>query len=416
MLKITPFFIGLRYILSKKDKRIISFTSLISMGGLTLGVLALILVLSVFNGAQGEQRERTLITVPHADISTRGSFAQWQEASQLLTAQPGVNSVSPYIRLEAMLSKNGVHQISEVKGIDPLLEQNTSTIESSMIQGSLQDLRSGEGGIILARRLAAELRLLPGDSVNLIVPELQDAERQLQLNMHSLRVVGIFDVQFSIGSELAYIHLQDSAELLGLEDVAESLHLRLRLDDIYKAAEQLSQGLDLLNRELPGPVYLGEDWSQTEASLFNALRMEKIMTWFMLMMIVAIGAFNIISTLVMLVSEKKADIAILRTMGASENTIMGIFMIQGLLVGISGTVLGALIGLLLAANFSLLAAFIEALFIPEGMFMLSIITTDIQVMDVTITCLCALLISLLATLYPAWKASRIHPAEVLRYE
>jgi lipoprotein-releasing system permease protein len=416
MLKITPLFIGLRYILSKKDKRIISFTSLISMGGLTLGVLALVIVLSVFNGAQGEQRERTLITVPHADISARGSFTQWQQASQLLVAQPGISSVSPYTRLEAMLSKKGVHQISEVKGIDPLLEQNTSDIEASMIQGSLQELRSGEGGIILARRLAAELRLLLGDSVNLIVPELQDAERQLQLNMQSFRVVGIFDVQFSIGSELAYIHLEDSAKLLGLEDVAENLHLRLRLQDIYSAGIQLSQSLDLLNRELPGPEYLGEDWSQTEASLFNALRMEKIMTWFMLMMIVAIGAFNIISTLVMLVSEKKADIAILRTMGASENTIMGIFMIQGLLVGISGTLLGALIGLLIAANFSVLGGFIEALFIPDGMFMLSIITTDIQAMDVIITCLCALLISLLATLYPAWKASRIHPAEVLRYE
>lgn len=416
MFRITPFFIGLRYILSKKDKRIISFTSLISMGGLTLGVLALVIVLAVFNGAQGEQRERTLITIPHADIYTDGDFPQWQTATDLLGTLPGIVSISPYTRLEAMLSKNGIHQVTEVKGIDPELEIETSAIEDSMIQGSLLDLQPGQGGIILGRRLASSMRLLPGDSVNLLVPELLNADNRLQLNMHSFRVVGIFDVRFSIGSELAYIHLADSSRLLGIDNLAEAVRLRLRVDDIYAAPERVSQSLQLLSRELPGADYQGQDWSQTEASLFNALRMEKIMTWFMLMMIVAIGAFNIISTLIMLVSEKKADIAILRTMGAGENTIMGIFIIQGLLVGVSGTALGAILGLLIASNFGLLSGVIEALFIPEGMFMLSIITTEIHSMDVIITCVCALLISFLATLYPAWKASRIHPAEVLRYE
>jgi lipoprotein-releasing system permease protein len=416
MFRITPFFIGLRYILSKKDKRIISFTSLISMGGLTLGVLALVIVLAVFNGAQGEQRERTLITVPHADVTTEGDFTDWPAAIEVLRTQAGVISISPYTQLEAMLSKNGVHQVTEVKGIDPLLEMETSDIEASMIQGNLLDLQPGQGGIVLGRRLAASMRLLPGDTVNLLVPELLNADNRLQLNMHSFRVVGIFDVRFTIGSELAYIHLADSADLLGIEDTSEAIRLRLRVEDIYQAPQMINQSLQVLNQDLPGPSYQGQDWSQTEASLFNALRMEKIMTWFMLMMIVAIGAFNIISTLIMLVSEKKADIAILRTMGAGENTIMGIFMIQGLLVGVSGTALGAILGLLIASNFGLLSGILEALFIPEGMFMLSIITTEIHSMDVIITCVCALLISFLATLYPAWKASRIHPAEVLRYE
>ncbi|PCJ39666.1 MAG: lipoprotein-releasing system transmembrane subunit LolC [SAR86 cluster bacterium] len=416
MLKIMPLYIGLRYILSKKDNRVISFTSLVSMAGLTLGVMVIIIVLAVFNGAQGEQRERTLITVPHADIYTQGNFPLWQQAANLLSQQEGVESVSAYISLEAMLSKNGIHQVTKVKGIDPDAEAQTSEIEDSMLQGSLSELRPGERGIILGRRLANSLRLLPGDAVNLIVPELANNSSRLQLTMHTFTVVGMFDVQFSIGSELALIHLDDSAELLNLNSLDEAVHLRLKVADIFEAANLVNTSLELLTSELPGPDYQGEDWSVSEASLFNALRMEKIMTWFMLMMIVAIGAFNIISTLVMVVSEKKADIAILRTMGAGEWTIMAIFIVQGLLVGVSGTVLGAGLGLIVAVNFDFLGQLLELLFIPDGMFMLSIIETDIQSADVVITCLFALLISFLATLYPAWKASRIHPAEVLRYE
>lgn len=416
MLKNTPFFIGLRYILSKQDNRVISFTSLVSMAGLTLGVLAIVIVLAVFNGAQGEQRQRTLITVPHADIYTRGIFPRWQEAVSLLETQPGIQSIAPYISLESMLSKNGIHQVTEIKGIVPAAELQTSDIESSMLQGSLADLEAGQRNIILGRSLANNLRLLPGDSVNLIVPELAADSSRLQLNMHTFTVSGIFDVQFSIGSNLALIHLEDSAELLGLGNIDEAVQLRLKVYDIYMAAPIVEAGLELLRRELPGTEYLGEDWSVSEASLFNALKMEKIMTWFMLMMIVAVGAFNIVSTLVMVVSEKKSDIAILRTMGASEQSVMGIFIIQGLLIGISGTVLGAVLGLLIAANFEFLGELIEMLFIPDGMFMLSSIGTEIQSLDVLLTCFFALFISLLATLYPAWKASRIHPAEVLRYD
>ena len=234
--------------------------------------------------------------------------------------------------------------------------------------------------------------------------------------MYTFVIVGIFDVQFSIGSELALIHIDDSVELLNLNNIDEAVRLRLKVDDIFNAANLVNRNIDLLASELPGSDYQGKDWSVSEASLFNALRMEKIMTWFMLMMIVAIGAFNIISTLVMVVSEKKTDIAILRTMGASESTIMTIFIVQGLLVGVSGTIFGAGLGLIITANFESIGKLLELLVIPDGMFMLSIIETDIQITDVVITCLVALLISFLATLYPAWKASRIHPAEILRYE
>lgn len=416
MFKITPIFIGLRYILSKKDNRIISFTSLVSMTGLTLGVMVIVIVLAIFNGAQGEQRERTLITVPHADIYTEGNFPEWQQAINILSQQDGIESVSAYTLLEAMLSKNGIHQVTEVKGINPETETLTSEIESSMLHGSLAELRSGDRGIILGRRLANSLRLFSGDAVNLIVPELAKSSSDLQLNMYTFVIVGIFDVQFSIGSELALIHIDDSVELLNLNNIDEAVRLRLKVDDIFNAANLVNRNIDLLASELPGSDYQGKDWSVSEASLFNALRMEKIMTWFMLMMIVAIGAFNIISTLVMVVSEKKTDIAILRTMGASESTIMTIFIVQGLLVGVSGTIFGAGLGLIITANFESIGKLLELLVIPDGMFMLSIIETDIQITDVVITCLVALLISFLATLYPAWKASRIHPAEILRYE
>ncbi len=416
MFKITPIFIGLRYILSKKDNRIISFTSLVSMTGLTLGVMVIVIVLAIFNGAQGEQRERTLITVPHADIYTEGNFPEWQQAINILSQQHGIESVSAYTLLEAMLSKNGIHQVTEVKGINPETETLTSEIESSMLHGSLAELRSGDRGIILGRRLANSLRLFSGDAVNLIVPELAKSSSDLQLNMYTFVIVGIFDVQFSIGSELALIHIDDSVELLNLNNIDEAVRLRLKVDDIFNAANLVNRNIDLLASELPGSDYQGKDWSVSEASLFNALRMEKIMTWFMFMMIVAIGAFNIISTLVMVVSEKKTDIAILRTMGASESTIMTIFIVQGLLVGVSGTIFGAGLGLIITANFESIGKLLELLVIPDGMFMLSIIETDIQITDVVITCLVALLISFLATLYPAWKASRIHPAEILRYE
>ena len=416
MFKITPIFIGLRYILSKKDNRIISFTSLVSMTGLTLGVMVIVIVLAIFNGAQGEQRERTLITVPHADIYTEGNFPEWQQAINILSQQDGIESVSAYTLLEAMLSKNGIHQVTEVKGINPETETLTSEIESSMLHGSLAELRSGDRGIILGRRLANSLRLFSGDAVNLIVPELAKSSSDLQLNMYTFVIVGIFDVQFSIGSELALIHIDDSVELLNLNNIDEAVRLRLKVEDIFNAANLVNRNIDLLASELPGSDYQGKDWSVSEASLFNALRMEKIMTWFMLMMIVAIGAFNIISTLVMVVSEKKTDIAILRTMGASESTIMTIFIVQGLLVGVSGTIFGAGLGLIITANFESIGKLLELLVIPDGMFMLSIIETDIQITDVVITCLVALLISFLATLYPAWKASRIHPAEILRYE
>lgn len=414
--RLPVFFIGLRYLLSRQDKRFFSFTSLISMGGLTLGVTALVLVLSVFNGSQGVQRERTLITVPHADLQADPGFTDWQAAVTLLQSRPDVLAAAPYVPVEALVSQQGYHQVTQIRGIEPALELQVSPIQNSMLSGSLADLRAGEHSIIIGRGLASNLRLYPGDAVNLIVPQSNQASNRVNLQIHRFTVIGIFDVQFDIGTDLAYIHLQDSLELSGRADVGRDLHLRLLTRDIDQAAATVAGSLQLLTTQLPGPVYRGEDWSVSQASLFNALKLEKIMTWFMLMMIVAIGAFNIISTLVMAVADKQADIAILRTMGASQRTVMGIFVVQGSLTGIIGVVLGAVLGIVLTLNFAALSGFVQNIVSPGSLYMISSLPADLRALDVIITCSIALLISFLATLYPAWKASRIMPAQVLRYE
>lgn len=416
MRKHAPFFIGTRYILARKDNRFISFTSLISMAGLTLGVLALIVVLSVFNGTQGVMRERTLITVPHADIWSEGDFTNWPEVAEALLQRPGITGVSPYLRFEAMLSERGSHQVTEIKGILPEGERSVSPIEDTMVLGSLRELEPGARRILLGRVLADSLRVGLGDPVNVVIPRMSGNGSNFDLAMHRFTVAGLFDVQFNIGANLALVHLEDARELMGLADVGEAVHLRLALADVEEAGGLVRDTLAWLARAWPGPDYRGEDWSVSEASLFNALRMEKLMTSFMLMMIVAIGAFNIISTLVMVVSDKQADIAILRTMGAGRSTILAIFIVQGTIVGFLGVALGAVIGVLLAVNFSALSGLLESLLAPSGVYLISSLPAELRRADVTLVCLGALLISFLATLYPAWKASRIQPAEVLRYE
>ncbi len=409
-------FIGLRYILAKQDNQFISFTSIISMAGLTLGVMALIVVLSVFNGSQGIQRDRTLITVPHADIWAKPAFPLWQEAATALLQQSGIVAVSPYTVSDALLSQQGYHQVSQVRGILPAAEIVTSTIEASMLEGSLNNLQPGLHKIVIGRGLAANLRLVLGDAVNLTIPRSNQAGTQVRLDMQRFTVAGIFDVQFSIGSDLALIHIEDSKTLLGINNLATAVHLRLKVADIDQAGQQVVTSLETLNRDFPGPVYQGADWSVTEASLFNALKMEKIMTWLMLMMIVAIGAFNIVSTLVMVVAEKQSDIAILRTMGAGQGTIMSIFLVQGSVVGVAGILLGAVLGVLITSNFTVLTQSLESWISPDSLYVISSLPAELHLQDVVLTCSMALVISFLATLYPAWKASTIMPAQVLRYE
>ncbi len=414
--RLPAFFIGLRYILARKDNRFISFTSLISMAGLTLGVLALIIVLSIFNGLQGLQRDRTLITVPHGDISAVPGFTDAEAAIALLSGMDSVVGVAPYMLTEALLSQRGYYQVTQVRGIDPAREGLVTPIENNMIEGSLADLQGGAQRIVIGRALANSLRLNVGDAVNLTVARSNAGSTAFTTEMHRFTVSGIFDVQFTIGSALALIHIDDSLPLLGIEEPGTHLHLRLKFTDIEAAGAEVARGVDLLRAQLPGPEYHGEDWSVTESALFNALKLEKVMTWFMLMMIVAIGAFNIVSTLVMVVAEKQADIAILRTMGAGQRTVMGIFVVQGSVVGMLGVLFGAVVGIVIALNFAGFSGYLENLLNRDGLYLISSLPSELHWRDVAITCGVALVISFLATLYPAWKASHIMPAQVLRYE
>ena len=386
------------------------------MGGLVLGVLALIIVLSVFNGSQGIMRDRTLITVPHADIQADATFTQWAEASSFLSALPGIKGTAPFMDSEAMVSRQGNHQIARIRGIDPVAEQAIASIAPHIQTGSLTQLVAGARHAILARQLASALRVVPGDSINLVLPSLAADGRNFNLEMHRFTVAGIFDARFTIGANLAYIHIEDSAAFLGLDTVDEALHLRLDLDQVQQAEAIIETSLALLRARFPDHQFSGLSWSQREASLFNALKLEKVMTTFMLMMIVAVGTFNIVSTLVMIVADKQADIAILRTMGAGQGTIMGVFIVQGFLTGLVGTLVGTLLGVAVVLNFDLIAESIQRLTTPDDMFIISSLPAVLQWSDVLLICSCALLISFLATLYPAWQAARIQPAEILRYE
>jgi lipoprotein-releasing system permease protein len=414
--KLPALYIGLRYLLSRQDNRFISFTSLMSMAGLTLGVLALIVVLSVFNGSQSVQRDKVLITVPHADIWAEPAMPDWEQAAALLGTQPGITGVAPYTLTDALLSQQGYHQVTRVRGIDPAREALVSPLAQHMREGSLDSLQPGSRNIVLGYFLAANLRLFPGDVVSLIVPRPNASGNGVSLDIQPFTVSGIFDVQYDIGAELAYVNLGDSLALQQADVPGQALHLRLATDDIDRAAEYLVSSLDLLEQQLPGPRYEGQDWSTAEAALFNALKLEKIMTTLMLMMIVAIGAFNIVSTLVMIVAEKQADIAILRTMGAGQGTILGIFLVQGSMIGVLGIIAGAVSGVVIAINFTPIAIWLENAIDPQGLYLISQLPAVLQRGDVIMICTSALLISFLATLYPAWKASRILPAQVLRYE
>jgi len=250
--KLPAVFIGLRYLLAKRDNRFISFTSLVSMAGLTLGVLALVIVLSVFNGSQGLMRDRTLITVPHADIAATPAFAGGQQAIPLLERLSGVEAVSPYTRIEALVSQQGYHQVTQIRGILPDAETRTSPLPAAMIEGSIDDLQPGQRGIVIGRTLANNLRVWIGDSLNLVVPQSNSAGNRVQLGMHRFTVVGVFDVQFDIGSSLAYIHLQDSEGLLGSMALDSAVHLRLKTSDINAANARVAEALNVLQRELPG--------------------------------------------------------------------------------------------------------------------------------------------------------------------
>jgi len=408
-------FIGSRYTRAKRRNHFISFISLTSMIGLALGVLAMIMVLSVMNGFQREMSNRILGMVPHAVIAGDGQpVDDWQALATQVMAHPEVLGAAPITQLEGMLSFKGAMQPIEIKGIDPQMEGEVSILGSKMMAGRLDDLKPGESGVILGLMTARRFGLKLGDKLTLIVPELSDTPGGVTPRMQRLNVVGVFKVGAELDGSLAMIHRADAARMLRWQpDQVEGV--RVRLADLYRAPETTAEIIAKLDGD-----YRGEDWSLTQGSLFSAMKMEKTMIGLLLLLIVAVAAFNIIATLIMVVADKRADIAILRTLGATPRQVMAIFMVQGSIIGLTGTLIGTVLGILGALNVSALVAWLEKIsgqhIFSSDVYFISTLPSELRLEDVVLVTLAALVLSFLATLYPAWRAAQTQPAEALRYE
>ncbi|QQD21396.1 lipoprotein-releasing ABC transporter permease subunit [Oceanospirillaceae bacterium ASx5O] len=408
-----PLWIGLRYLAAKRRNHFISFISASSMVGMTLGVAVLILVLSVMNGFDRELRERILGMVPHGVLYERGGIQDWQGLASLAEQFPGVAAAAPLTKLQGMLGQGGRVQGVMVTGIDPQAEARVSILPNHIKDGRLEDLQAGEFNVLLGDLLARQLNVMVGDKITLMLPEATLSPAGVLPRVKRLTVAGIFSVGAELDANLAVIHLQDAAKLARLNGEAQAL--RIRFHDLFQAP----QGIWRMVNQLDGQ-YSGSDWTRTHGNLFQAIRMEKTMIGLLLLIIVAVAAFNIISTLVMAVTDKQADIAILRTMGAKPRTIMGIFMVQGLAIGLVGVVLGTVLGILAALSISDLVAWVEQLFgfqiLNADVYFISYLPSQLLWSDVAVVTGASLMLSFLATLYPSWRASRVQPAEALRYE
>ncbi len=415
MFRPLPLLIGLRYTRAKRRNHFISFISLISMLGISLGIVALIVVLSVMNGFHKEIRERILSMASHATLSDpSGDLANWQDLLARARAHPDVVGAAPFIEVQAMLVNGNQVSAALLRGIVPLEEDQVSDLRRDMIRGSVDSLQPGQFQLILGRELAAVLGVGIGDRVTVVTPQIRATPIGILPRLKSFRVSGIFSVGMSdYDRNAGFLHLRDAAKLLQLGDRVTGL--RLKFQDLFEAPRLARQ----LAYELGG-LYRVLDWTQVHQNFFAALRTEKRMMSIILFLIVAVAAFNIVSTLVMVVTDKRADIAILRTLGASPGQILGIFIVQGTTIGFIGTLLGLVFGVLLAANVETLVAQIERLFgvhfLDPNIYYISQMPSDIHLSDVGIVAGSAFLLSVLATLYPAWRAARTEPAEALRYE
>ena len=407
--------IGLRYTRAKRRNHFISFISLISMLGIGLGVAALIVVLSVMNGFQKELRTRILGVASHIQIAgINGELTDWQTIAAQALLNPEVKAAAPFVQSQAMFTvDNGVKGVL-VRGILPDQEERVADFGKTIKSGSLDDLRPGEFGVVLGADLARSLRVFVGDKVTVIAPQGSVTPAGVIPRLKSFTVVGIFEVgMYEYDSGLALIHMADAQKLYQMEDRVSGV--RLKVDDLFQAPRI---GRELV-RYINADAYIS-DWTKSHANFFRAVAIEKNMMFIILSLIVAVAAFNLVSTLVMAVTDKQADIAILRTLGARPLSIMTIFIVQGALVGFIGLGLGIAGGVALALNIDVVVPFIERMlgihFLSKEVYYISDLPSDLQWGDVWGVTLIAFVLALLATIYPSWRASRVNPAEALRYE
>jgi|APLak6261669570_1056073.scaffolds.fasta_scaffold01771_2 lipoprotein-releasing system permease protein len=412
--------VGLRYTRAKRKNHFISFISFTSMIGIALGVWALIVVLSVMNGFQDELRNRILGVASHIEITGfNNRLSDWQTVAKEVTpatpqGESRVLAAAPYVMAQGMLSYGQAVQGSIVRGILPAEEAQVSSLSTHMKSGQLTDLKAGEFNIVLGSDLAMLLGVSVGEKVVLLAPQGQFTPTGVVPRIKQFKVVGIFQIgMYEYDAGLALIHMADAAKLYRMDDQVSGV--RLKLNDLFDATAETAR----LNTQLKGAYYI-TDWTQQHANFFKAIQLEKRVMFIILALIVAVAAFNIVSTLVMAVTDKRADIAIMRTFGASPASIMKIFMIQGALIGMIGTVAGAFFGVLTALNIDTIVPFIERTFkvqfLAKDVYYISDLPSKLLWTDVWTILILSFVLSLFATLYPSYKASRINPAEALRYE
>ena len=415
MFRPLAFFIGLRYTRAKRRNHFISFISLTSMLGMTLGVAVLIIVLSVMNGFDRELKQRVLGMVPHATLTdAAGSMSNWHELIDQVDGEPGFVGAAPFVNAQAMLTYRGAVKGALVNGIDPAMEAKVSIVDENMKAGSLKNLEPGEFGIVLGEILAAQLGARMGDKVTMVLPEASVNPAGVFPRLKRFTVVGLFGVGADLDANLGYINIEDAARFKRLPKGSVE-GIRLETADLFQAPRLVWQ----FANKLYGRYYIS-DWTRTHGQLFQAIQMEKTMVGLLLTIIVAVAAFNIVSTLVMVVTDKQADIAILRTYGLTPMQVMQVFMVQGTLIGVTGTVSGVILGVLGAWNVSAIVAALESMlgiqFLNPNVYFISYLPSQLQWPDVALISVAGLILSFIATLYPAWRASRTQPAEALRYE
>ncbi|MFZ5602332.1 MAG: lipoprotein-releasing ABC transporter permease subunit [Pseudomonadota bacterium] len=411
MYRPVPLFIGLRYTRAKRRNHFISFISLTSILGLTLGVAVLIVVLSVMNGFDRELQRRILGMVPQASVLGYRPLDDWQALVEKARAHEGVEAAAPFIQLQGLLSNKGVVDSAFITGVEPDYEKDVSILPQHMDAGSLNDLKPGDFNIILGSALARKLGLALGDKVTLVLPEAAITPAGIVPRFKRFTLIGVFHVGAELDGMVGFVHIEDAARLARMKGEVEGV--RLRVKDLFQAG---AISWDLANAEQG--KYYASDWTRTHGTLFNAIKMEKTMMALLLMLIVAVAAFNIVSSLVMVVTDKKADIAILRTLGASPGTIMGVFMVQGCVIGVFGTLAGMALGIAIALNISDFFNWLEKVTHTKLMaqYFVNYLPSELRWENVVFIAGMGFLMSFLATLYPALKASKVQPAEALRYE
>ncbi|TDO96899.1 lipoprotein-releasing ABC transporter permease subunit [Marinomonas balearica] len=413
-MNLLPVKIGLRYARAKRKNHFISFISFSSIAGITLGVAVLITVLSVMNGFDRELRQRILGMVPHATVWGDPILQNWQSTAKMVSKMPGVVGVAPHIQAQVMFqSTRGVHG-ALLNGIDTDMESKISILDENMKSGSLDALKNQKFGIVLGSQLAKMLGVRVGDKVTALLPKANVSIAGVTPTLKRFTVVGTFSVGAELDSSLAYINIADAAKLKRYpSNKVEAL--RISFDDLFDAPSKIWD----IARAVPGQNRIS-DWTRTHGNLFQAIKMEKTMIGLLLTLIVAVAAFNIVSTLVMVVTDKQSDIAILRTMGLTSGQVMQVFVVQGVFIGCLGTLIGLVLGVVAALNVSAVIAWVEQMigtkFLSGDVYFINYLPSELQWSDVQIIVGFAFVMTVMATLYPAWRASKVEPAEALRYE